>query len=314
MVGTGEKHPTRLKKIIDNKIFDITSEFPEKNQNSRRQDLKPEFFIRNGAIYLMKRSTLLSHKSRSGKNSYGYVMDKNKSVNIDTIDDIHYAEFLASKKVLDNKPEEIIKKDIEIFKNTRKKKVLISTPFHFLPNLKKKMIKEYHCIFEPNLSLQELKKLRLHDIKYWICNPCPKYKISKNILTSFSNLRYILTPSTGTTHIDTEYCLKKNIKIFSIKSSKFIKNIHASSEFTFALILSSIRKIPDAINYVKNGNWRNIENELRSIEFNNKTLGIIGFGRIGSNCAKYALSMGMKVAAYDIKRITFPKKIIKKKI
>lgn len=88
VVETGEKHPIRLKKIINGKIVDITKEFPEPGQNSRRQDLFPKSYIRNGAIYLMKRETLMKYGSRSGKNSYAYIMPINKSVNIDTIEDL----------------------------------------------------------------------------------------------------------------------------------------------------------------------------------------------------------------------------------
>ena len=61
MVNTGEKHPIRLKKIINNEIHDFTAEYPEPGQNSRRQDLSPPSYIRNGAIYAMSRSTLLEH-------------------------------------------------------------------------------------------------------------------------------------------------------------------------------------------------------------------------------------------------------------
>ena len=62
VTSTGEKHPTRLKKIINNYIHDISRDFPEKGQNSRRQDLKPDSFIRNGAIYLMHRDVLIKKK------------------------------------------------------------------------------------------------------------------------------------------------------------------------------------------------------------------------------------------------------------
>ena len=46
VVNTGEKHPVRLKKIINEEIHDITEEFPEPGQNSRRQDLSPPSLCR----------------------------------------------------------------------------------------------------------------------------------------------------------------------------------------------------------------------------------------------------------------------------
>ena len=299
VVETGEKHPIRLKKILKKQIFDISKEFKEKGQNSRRQDLKPKAYIRNGAIYLMKRSTLLYKKSRSGKSSLAYIMPPAKSVNIDTIDDLFFADYKIKNGECKNRPQ--LKNDIiEKFINKKKKKnVLVSAPFDFLPKLKEELIKKYNCIFESGLKANEFLYLPTRNVHAWICNPSPKYKINKKILEKLKNLKIIITPSTGTNHIDVNYCLKKNIKVESLKNKLITKTIFASSEFAFGLILSCVRKIPQSFEEVKKGNWRNIEKELRSIELRNKTLGIVGFGRIGSNCAKYAKSMGMKVLTYD---------------
>ena len=130
----------------------------------------------------------------------------------------------------------------------------------------------------------------LKETDIWICSPCPKYKIDKSILNFAKNLKIIATPSTGSNHIDKVYCKKNNIKVIALKGTKFIKSISASSEYTFAMILSSIRKIPQSINAVKSNYWRDYENLLRGNELSNLTLGIIGYGRIGSNLARYAKS------------------------
>ena len=54
--------------------------------------------------------------------------------------------------------------------------------------------------------------------------------------------------------------------------------------------------------------WREVEDNFRGVELRGKNLGIVGFGRIGSNVAKYAIAMGMNVVAYD------PQKVIKGKV
>ena len=105
VVETGEKHPIRLKKILNKKIFDISKEFKEKGQNSRRQDLKPKAYIRNGAIYLMKRSTLLKKKSKNLEKSLAYIMPIGKSVNIDTMDDLFFAEYKIKNGECKNRPQ-----------------------------------------------------------------------------------------------------------------------------------------------------------------------------------------------------------------
>ena len=80
VVNTGEKHPVRLKKIINEEIHDITEEFPEPGQNSRRQDLSPPSFIRNGAIYAMRRDTLINDNSRHGNRRLSLCRKKNQSI------------------------------------------------------------------------------------------------------------------------------------------------------------------------------------------------------------------------------------------
>ena len=78
-------------------------------------------------------------------------------------------------------------------------------------------------------------------------------------------------------------------------------------------MLSALKKIPKAISVVKSGHWRDEEDILRSKELFGKNLGIIGFGRIGSNLAKYAKAFNMNVYAYDPFKKINNKSIIQKK-
>ena len=87
-----DKHPTRMKRIVDDKIEDFCSEYPE-GDAGRRQDLEP-CYIRNGGIYSMKRDTLINDFTRHGKASRAYVMNNLNSVNIDTMIDFKLAEVL----------------------------------------------------------------------------------------------------------------------------------------------------------------------------------------------------------------------------
>ena len=65
-VNTGEKHPTRLKRIKNNIVTNFCKDYPEPDIGSRRQDFE-ECYIRNGAIYAMTRKTLIEKNSRNGK-------------------------------------------------------------------------------------------------------------------------------------------------------------------------------------------------------------------------------------------------------
>jgi CMP-N-acetylneuraminic acid synthetase len=89
-----DHHPIRIKKIIKGKIVNFClNEITE----SRRQDLKPDAYIRCGSIYSMKRD-MLEKKIRYGtKNSRAYIMPNDRVVNIDTKRDFEFAEYLMRK-------------------------------------------------------------------------------------------------------------------------------------------------------------------------------------------------------------------------
>lgn len=303
VVETGEKHPIRLKKIINGKIVDITKEFPEPGQNSRRQDLFPKSYIRNGAIYLMKRETLMKYGSRSGKNSYAYIMPINKSVNIDTIEDLQLAERLIKEGQCNNKPINLIDNNLqELYIHKGKKIILVSCDLSFLTDIKEKIKNNYSLIYIQDSSLEQILNIfKKYDVEAWICSPTPKYRIDQRIFDYAKKLKLISTPSTGSTHINIKDCIKNKIIISTLKNTKIVNTIKASSEFAFTLMLSTIRYLPKAIKIPLKKQWRNqkIEKSLRSFEFKDKNLCIIGFGRIGSNVALYSRNLGFNIFSYD---------------
>jgi CMP-N-acetylneuraminic acid synthetase len=88
-------HPARMKFINNNVLIDPV--FCENYENQNRQELEP-MFIRNGAIYLTKRRTLLQG-SFKGYKSLAYKMPSNRSINIDNQNDFDYAKWLLQKSV-----------------------------------------------------------------------------------------------------------------------------------------------------------------------------------------------------------------------
>ena len=94
VVNVSGYHPARMKYIEEGYLID--PEFCETKENQNRQELRP-MFIRNGAIYLSSRDTLLG-RSFKGKKSLAYEMPLNRSVNIDTYDDLEFARWLIKNK------------------------------------------------------------------------------------------------------------------------------------------------------------------------------------------------------------------------
>lgn len=133
-----------------------------------------------------------------------------------------------------------------------------------------------------------------------------KIVVDREILDKAANLKVIATPSTGTDHIDVKYAKQKGIEIISLKDDiKFLENITSTAELAWALLLSSIRRIPYAFDDVRKGNWE--RENFRGIQLSGKTLGIIGYGRLGRIIADYGKAFRMKILACDVIKV-FPSK------
>lgn len=91
-----DHHPARIKKIVDDRIVDFC--VPE-IADSRRQDLKPEAYIRNGSIYAMRRDVLMVQNARYGTpDSRPYIMPDERCVNIDSEIDFLVAEAMMARR------------------------------------------------------------------------------------------------------------------------------------------------------------------------------------------------------------------------
>ena len=126
-------------------------------------------------------------------------------------------------------------------------------------------------------------------------------KLSKDYLKKFKRLKYIVSPTTGLNHIDTEYCYVNGINVISLKGENiFMEKINATPEFTFSVMLSLIKNIYIAGFDVKKEKLFNL-NRLNylSKEFNEVKIGIAGCGRVGKKVYKYCEALNLNVVAFD---------------
>jgi D-3-phosphoglycerate dehydrogenase len=135
-----------------------------------------------------------------------------------------------------------------------------------------------------------------------ITNPGSEYKYDEHHFNDehYQDLKIVATPSTGNTHIDLDYLEKKGIEFYSLLDDReSLDKITASSEFTWLHIMNAMRKFRVATNNTRY--WREKKNEekLRTQQLSGKTIGIIGYGRIGKNVSKYAEAFGMDFLFYD---------------
>jgi len=118
-------------------------------------------------------------------------------------------------------------------------------------------------------------------------------KVTASVMEAASRLKAIGRAGVGVDNIDLEAAKKHNITVVNAPMSTTL----AVAELTFGLLLALAREIPRADAGLKQGKW--LKKELEGVELNGKTLGIIGFGRIGMELGKRASAFGMNVIAYD---------------
>jgi D-3-phosphoglycerate dehydrogenase len=132
-----------------------------------------------------------------------------------------------------------------------------------------------------------------------------RFKFTKDVLTQFSNLKFILSATTGTDHIDEAFFVKRGGKIICLKGeTEFLEQIPSTAEHTWALLLSLVKKIPFSFDDVKQGNWN--RDSFKGNNLKNKRIAILGLGRVGKQVAKIANCFDMEVGFYDIKEVEVP--------
>jgi D-3-phosphoglycerate dehydrogenase len=118
-------------------------------------------------------------------------------------------------------------------------------------------------------------------------------KVTASVVQAGSKLKVIGRAGVGVDNIDLEAAKKHNVTVVNAPTSTTL----AVAELTFGLLLALAREIPRGDAGMKQGKW--LKKELEGVELNGKTLGIIGFGRIGVEVGKRAAAFGMNVVAYD---------------
>ena len=127
---------------------------------------------------------------------------------------------------------------------------------------------------------------------------CNKSLMDSGSLKYARNLKYIGLFATGYNNIDIEYCREHGIRVCNAGSY----STEAVAQHTFALILAFFSRVREYSTFVEDGGWTRSETFSPFIcthnELYGKTVGIVGYGSIGSKVAKIANAFGMKVLAY----------------
>jgi len=118
-------------------------------------------------------------------------------------------------------------------------------------------------------------------------------KLTKDVLENPGKLKVIARAGVGVDNVDLPTATEKGIVVMNTPGG----NTVSTAELTFSMILALSRKIPQAWESLRKGEWK--RSKFAGVEVRNKTLGIIGLGRIGTQLSHYAKAFGMRVIAYD---------------
>lgn len=169
------------------------------------------------------------------------------------------------------------------------KKILIVDDLHemIIPFLEKK---NFQVDYQPNIEPAKILEI-IADYQGLIVRS--KIKIDKFFLDHCDNLAFIGRAGAGLDLIDLQEAQRRNIDVFAANEG----NADAVAEHTIGMILGLFNKLNFADAEVRQFIWERERN--RGIELKGMTVGIIGFGNMGTAVAQRLLGFGVKVLAYD---------------
>jgi D-3-phosphoglycerate dehydrogenase len=120
-----------------------------------------------------------------------------------------------------------------------------------------------------------------------------KFQVDRAFIDQAKNLRFICRAGAGMDNIDEDYAREKGIILINAPEG----NMDAVGEHAIGLLLSLMNKMNTADAEIRAGSWRREEN--RGYELKGRTVGIIGYGHMGSSFAKKLSGFGVNTIAYD---------------
>jgi D-3-phosphoglycerate dehydrogenase len=127
-------------------------------------------------------------------------------------------------------------------------------------------------------------------------------KADRDVLARAERLKLIATPSTGLDHIDLNAAEERGITVLSLRNDiEFLNSLTATAELAWALLLATVRRLPWACAAAWEGRWA--RDEFRGHQLSGRTLGVLGYGRLGRIVAEYGKTFRMRVLACDCKPV-----------
>jgi D-3-phosphoglycerate dehydrogenase len=132
-----------------------------------------------------------------------------------------------------------------------------------------------------------------------------KVRLDAQMVVSAPRLRLVVSPTTGSDHIDLAALEQAGVPFFCLKGDRdFLNNITPTSELAFLHVLAAARRLRAAIAQPLAGEWDS--QRVAGATLHGRTLGIIGVGRLGTWMARYGRAFGMNVIGTDPTPLSWP--------
>lgn len=168
-------------------------------------------------------------------------------------------------------------------------KVLLSQEIH--PSAKKLLEEKFEVVTAPDTTQETLIEM-VKDVDAIILRTTSK--ITKEVIDNAPKLKIISRTGAGVDNIDLKAAAERGIIVCNQPG---VNNVSVA-EHAVAMILHLAKQLSKMDAAARNGNW-GIRNKNLAIEVNEKALGVVGMGKIGSRVAKMCSALGMKILAYD---------------
>jgi D-3-phosphoglycerate dehydrogenase len=125
-----------------------------------------------------------------------------------------------------------------------------------------------------------------------------RHRVDEQLLEQGERLKFIVSPTTGLNHIDLDAAERRNIEVLSLRGeTALLRNVRATAELTVGLVLMLLRRLPYAARDAAQGAWN--RDAFKGHELHGKTVGLVGYGRLGQLVAQCLQGFDVRILATD---------------
>jgi D-3-phosphoglycerate dehydrogenase len=182
--------------------------------------------------------------------------------------------------------------------SSQRPRILVITPVHHIEGVAALLESFADVTYLPNPAPQDvIRDVTDQDAVFTNPNRSDVF-IGQDVMEAGHALKAVCTASTGTNHIDAGCAADRGIRILSLTEQReVITKISSTAEHALALMLAALRHVPQAAESVKRGEWDYTRFIGRQVD--HLTVGVVGYGRLGTYFARYVNALGSRVLVYD---------------